>query len=265
MIGNSNIIKVRTISASLASIGVPIPTSFTVETELAAQLYKDEADQIQRNQQATQAMTTAETPKDFVTAWDKAAQVRALAAAKSEGSFKLLTNDVLAVRARNALVAEAPGLEALLVDKFNKIVDEHGLNESAKNLPALGEPFFEPLKMSDKELDAFRAWRVGADALQPIWGVFTAVAGISGRTIGSKTDNAPNILACYVLGDVIEHDPLLTMADMFSSWKNKTESAMRYGNLFPFLIPPVHGVPLKLRTTAEAVELAEAVPFADQR
>lgn len=258
-------IQLSALASSLKAISVKVPDSFQAEMDLVANLRVNESDRANRSAAASKAMADAETPQEFEKAWNDAAKTLSVDAAKFDPGFRGITAEIISSRARHALTQAAPGLQATLVESMNSIVDKYDLNGNAKKLPPLGEPFFLPTGMSSTQLDALKMWNEASEALTKYWKVFVRVANISSHTLGSPSESSANIRLCYTIADVIEQDPLASMSDMFASWKVGSTSAKRYGNLFPFLIPPSHGVPLKFQTTFEAEALAEALPYIDQR
>jgi murein DD-endopeptidase MepM/ murein hydrolase activator NlpD len=238
---------------------VEIPGDLSDTLSLVESLNREENGTNAEIARLQSALETAPTAKDFLAARKAFAEALTIGFASSQPAFKAATHDALNRRVFSGLDAHAEELQAALADRFNAVVAEHRLNETAQKLPDLGYLHLNPLDITPDQAEALSAWRAGAAELTGIYGAFRQLAQILGHPFGGGEELSGRLTTAYVLGDIHDHGDALTVANYLRLHSLGTDESARYRALAPFVYLPLSGVALHMSTISEADTLRRAV------
>ena len=181
--------------------------------------------------------------------------------ATTQGADDVLI-EAAVTRLGNAIYDATSDWEATVVERFNAAVEEHTLNEVARDLPDFGDPkSFNVLSLGRAQAGAIQSWRAAADELQPLWAAYRRLAKFHGHLLGpvESTDVSTNLFTACVLGDPVSFRAADAAAVKLASAASGGDSVRGYAAIMPFVVPALAGYGLQLSTLADAAVIRRHV------
>lgn len=258
VITHGEITSLTNLVREAARLDITAPEDVTDELELHGRLTKQDPLKTQRELQQAHAALQAAPVSKIDAALDALteASVRTLAAQ----ALTETVGQIALVRLRNAVYDQLPTWEVEAVKIFNAAVEAHKLNEVAADLPDLTQ-VASPIDLTAPQNRAVGVWRDGVAELHPIWGFYRRIAQINGDEVGPGGADGvgTNLLLACRLGDPGRFSVAGDAAVRFASIAAGSDSARRYGQLAPFVVPALCGYELHLSTSADAARIRLAI------
>ncbi|WP_067532215.1 hypothetical protein [Nocardia crassostreae] len=253
--------SLRNLVQDIRALGIAIPNDLDEEIKLVRQLGDEERTAIQAIQ-AKQAQLRTVAAKDYTQTRGELIELLNLETARRDNDFRQFENDTVANRIARSMAQAADDFQSGLADVFNQVVADHRLNESAADLPKFADRHLSVLNLTTAQHNAVEAWKLGAEALRPIWGAFARLGTFLGYELGASSEYSAQLDNAYVLGDVTEPQQAHRMAQYFNSLWHGTDSHKPLQPLMPFVYAAYAGVPLRLKTLDVAAELRRQIQAA---
>jgi hypothetical protein len=240
-----------------ARLDIDVPESVTDELDLHNRLTKDALGTQRELQTAHAALQAA--PIDKIDAALDALTDASLRSLAAQALTETL-NGVALSRLRSVVYHQLTSWEGQAVDRFNKVVEAHKLNEVAGMLPDLVS-VVSPIDLSHSQSQAVQIWRDAVEHLRTLFGFYTRIATINGHEVGPGGADglSTNLSLACRLGDPGSFSVAQNAAVSFASIGGGSDAARRYGPLAPFVIVALNGYELRLSTSEDAARIRRAI------
>ncbi len=236
----------------LRGVGIEIPVD--LESELNLYRSVQDTDRVARVAlQDAQSNLSSCSPDE----WDDAVAALSTALTSSRNLNNGLTSNLLQT-ATDRLVRTTyhytSHWSGEIVAKLNTLVASTEWNRHVRNIPAFDQKV-RALSITRSQATAVAACLEAADAFNPLWNVLVRLGNLNGHEIGvgRAEDFSNNANLFYMLSDgdwVQAHGAAARMAG--SAFKS--EAAMEYTELLPFIFPGLVGADLNFATPSRALQ-----------
>jgi hypothetical protein len=242
----------RPLIAALATAGVDLGKELADARKAATDAQRFVSGYETRYSQAQAALFSA-APAKFTEAAEKLVKAGAELLAAQQVA------PTVAAAAENAVIAvlgqHSDNYQAQLVKLFDSVVAEHRLNDLGRALPKLTADGLklDVLQMNAEQAGAVLAWRAASDKLRSIWAGHVSLAKFNGVELGPVGIDSlhTNMLTAVSLGAVTARQAQAA-AQVFVSADVGSDQARAIAPLLPFVVAPMFGFDLRLRSPADA-------------